>query len=479
MTPTGNVFIPGSSKTSNTGCVGDVVTQHIDKHYQKTGNLLIESFKGIKIPDSYISYQKEIVTTLYPKDLISSGTGEAIVDIFRDMCGGGYIKLNTTDKEDNEQTLSRKTNLTINRALRSAELTGVGAVLRTDTGVEIYSAAEFYYDDVKRIIYTAKNYVQGNTDGIMYEKRYIGKHKGEKVVITERQFNGEQITKTKYKPYDKYSETATQYMGLVILTNNPYNTDWVGVSALHNIMGELKALDLTIQEYNKALYFTSPKTFMLSTAVEVDIDGRPNIDLTNDVYVSVDANAIEDPKKMVETQQYAFYADKFRIKIEDDLNLILTKVGLDRKVLAFSTTSVERSATEIVAEDNRMYATIENRRTQYYEQFVDIINLVNYEQDKSITINFIPIQAFNMNMVTQNVIQKFSSGLQSLETAIKELNPRFTNEEVKAEIDRIKGDKEDMAKLMQQGVTDGATGQYGSSDAGNNNVAYRRGGYRD
>jgi hypothetical protein len=236
-------------------------------------------------------------------------------------------------------------------------------------------------------------------------------------------------------------------MGACVVTNNREDTNWVGLSAIHDINTLIRGMSLTLQEYNKAMYYTSPTTYIMNNLIETDIEGNPTIDLTQDTIAVVDGSGIEDPRKMMETVQYEFYAESFHRKLTDDMLTALSIVGLDQTMIALEGVNIERSATEINSEDNRSYATIEHRRTMYLPQLRKLISLINLNLLGSLEVTYVPVQSFNAQMNTQITTTQYQAGLISRKDAIKALDPKLNEEQVLERVEAIENEAKEKAEL--------------------------------
>lgn len=469
----------------NTQYYDDIVSQNVEKHYVPQ-SVDIEKYPGIKIPDSYISYQRLVNTTLSPKGISSMGTGVMIAEAIRDFTVGGYFDIDFKAgkmKEEEKQVMVSNIKSNINKAVYIAELFGTSCMVRTfvnnKTKVEILSPGQFWYDEDKNEFYSVTPAIVDGKDGYKYERRYIGKLNGEPVTRSKVFYKvGAGTGQTRRTTNTTFEVTEEligepEGLGITLFTHNPYNNDWVGVSCLDQVLYQLQALELSVHEYTKAMYFTKPRALMLSDAVQRNEDGSTELDLTTDVFVEIDAAALEDPKHIMETTQFKFDAQAFKTKIGDDLTLILSKVGLDTRILAFSSDSnrIEKTATQIASEDSRMSSTIEARREEYAPKLKNLAHLIDPEIDLAdFTVTFIPLHYLNFSAMTTNVTALKNSGLISDETALRMIHPRWNDKQIKEELNKLTKEKETNNGTINNGEQNGLNGtvQQQPTDTGTN-----------
>ncbi len=431
----------------------DIIAQNIKKHFI-TGMIPIQLYPGLKIPESYTNYQKVVNATLHPVDLISTGTGYMLTTAIRDMVAGGHFSIQLNDRKNSNYTdehwkvLQSKTKSLINKAILNAELYGNSAIVKGSRKVDIVRPFEFWYDEWNNIFYSVTPTVYNAKDGYMFEKRQMVDSKvqvvkffSEGAPISEPYSYHKTIT---FNPFvvDKDKYDTPEALGVSLFTHNPENENWIGISALDNVLGQLQAFDLSVHEYTKAMFFTKPRAILFNDAVDKDPNtGEPIMDLSQDVYVTVDAIAFDDPKQAIQTVQFKFDAEAFHRKINDDLGIILSKMGLDNRILSFSSQgTVEKTATQVVYEDSRVNALIENRREEYAEQIYRTVELLESVIDTDVDIRFVPLHYLNMTAMV-NVVQQMSAmDAISQEQKLRLIYPKWTDEEINQEIKKINGD---------------------------------------
>ncbi len=435
----------------------DIIAQNVKKHFV-VGKLPIELYPGLELPNSYTEYQKVVNATLHPVDLISTGTGYMLTTAIRDMVVGGHFSIQINrrvlDKHD-WKVLQSKTKSLINKAILNSELYGNAVIVKGSKKAEILRPFEFWYDEWDNVFYSVKPTVYGNKNGYMFEKRELREHKGKTFVFVDKFFD-EGVKPTlsdkkykyhktiKFNPFviDENDYDTPEALGISLFTHNPETESWIGISALDNVLGQLQAFDLSVHEYTKAMFFTKPRAILFNDAVDKDPEtGEPIMDLSQDVYVTVDAIAFDDPKQAIQTVQFKFDAEAFHRKINDDLGIILSKMGLDNRILSFSSQgTVEKTATQVVYEDSRVNALIENRREEYSAQIYRTVELLEAVLDTDVDVKFVPLHYLNMTAMV-NVVQQMSAmNAVSDEQKLRLIYPKWTEEEIKKEIQRINGD---------------------------------------
>jgi hypothetical protein len=431
----------------------DIVDQHLNKSFNRKITLDIERHPylslGTNLPGSYVKYIKSIINTLSGGGLVVTGYGDMFINIFSDMAGGGYLNISSSDKTLSLE--SAKTTDIVNKMIKGSEKLGQSLLTRTDGDIRVYQADSFFYNSTDNILYTTERILYRGTDTLKCDVRYVKKIRGKIIVyidtvfINNKTYNITTKITTKITPI--VSDDPLLVMGANIITNNREDTNWVGLSAIHDINTLIRGMSLTLQEYNKAMYYTSPTTYIMNNLIETDIEGNPTIDLTQDTIAVVDGSGIEDPRKMMETVQYEFYAESFHRKLTDDMLTALSVVGLDQSMIALEGVNIERSATEINSEDNRSYATIEHRRTMYLPQLRKLISLINLNILGEVEVTYVPVQSFNAQMNTNITTTQYQAGLISRRDAIKALDPKLNEEQVENRIRDIEQEEEKKAEL--------------------------------
>jgi hypothetical protein len=342
--------------------------------------------------------------------------------------------------------------------------------------------SEFWYERATNTFYSVTPEIVNNEDGYLYQKRSIeydwesdifyvkNDHTFKPLSVGwggSKELNMYSTYFPLFKEFNAFEPLTCEHLGVVITTNNPYNEDWIGVSSLDTVIEDIKSLEITMHEYDKLMLLTKPRAFILNEAVEYDVDGNPTLDMNNDVYVGIDGNAVDNPSDLVQISQYNFYAEKFETKIQGKMRYILSKLILDVSVTAFDNNKIERSATEIASSDSSMIASIENKRSEYKPQMISIIHLVNLDITDTINISFIPIQLSNWTSVVNNVTMLKGIQLISDETALRMLNPRYTDEQIKQELDRISKDNKTRQEMYSNGSSP-------PDSTGGNNYTHKR-----
>jgi hypothetical protein len=383
-----------------------------------------------------------------------------ISQAFSDLITGGNLDID-------ESNLNPLTKQRISQAVLQSLIFGTSAQVQFENNISIKSVAEFYYNDSDNIFYSATNVIKDSEDTILYEEREII---NDMLYITQQYTTLGKIYKKVYEvlPYDD-DITTSLALGVKIYTNNEMNDDWVGTSVFHEVIPDIQMLAITEHEYSKAMLYTKPRLFIQSEMIETDIHGNTNLDLTEDVYVAVDGSALPENQSILETSQFNFDAEAFSTKINDSLNLVLSKVGLDSKILAGGGSGVEKSAREIDSEDNRMFSRIEKYRDFYTPQIIDGIKLINLDTD-SIEIRFLPLQYMNFSSSVQNIQQLMNAGTVSYEKAVEILFPRMNDEQRTQEVMRIKEQRvmkgTDVVAMLSTTTTETTTNQIIKDDIG-------------
>lgn len=425
----------------------NIVTQNIDKFYVDR-RPIIQDHKGVnkmndKIPQSYLDNAREILSLLQPdKNLTSNGTAFMIAKSFTKYTCGTYLQI----RSENKETKTSRIHYDVSKFMRNSDLYGACLVYRNHETEKIVNAnnTEFYYNEEDNILYIARNVIIDGKDDVEYQTRYAKK----KYMYIEIEYSNNTTRKSIKKiPYTDEIGSISQ-LGGFILFNNDWNDDWTGESVLAPVIQDIKSYELMNHYFNQGVLFATPKLLMPSELIEYDELGDPIVDLTNDVFVPTDATG--DENSTPQMVQFNIQSKEMAVKLDKDLEKLLTNVGLDRMVVAQSNTTIEKTASEVASENTNMFATIEERRNMYTPQLEDLLEFLYTEK---ITFTFIPMQLLDFNSIANTISQLRSTNSISDEMAVRLLYPRMAGtEEETAEVARLKesADKAAEQAMMQK-----------------------------
>ena len=99
----------------------------------------------------------------------------------------------------------------------------------------------------------------------------------------------------------------------------------------------------------------------------------------------------------------------------------------------------QKTATQISAEEDQTRATIESKRRIADVSLQMLINdLCDYLSLGAISLQWPDSGMTNAYLRSQVITAEYSSGIRSLESAVKKLNPDWSQEEIDDEISRLK-----------------------------------------
>lgn len=135
---------------------------------------------------------------------------------------------------------------------------------------------------------------------------------------------------------------------------------------------------------------------------------------------------------------------------EQILNLILkkiaTNIGMSPKTIAAYLTegAVQKTATEIDAEDDATIAYIDIHRSEFEGPLNRLINTVGKYLGLSVTfaISFGISSLVNKDRVIDREIKKLDAGLTTKEDAIREINPEDDEQRIQERLSKIKAEEE-------------------------------------
>lgn len=452
----------------------DIVTQHMDKYYPPFNKKIpIEMFPDLNVPASYIMPIKDVMRTMSPF-VSSNRTIVSLSQRLTDLILGGYFSIVGEKGKNMNDLLTDSAKELLKMLVFNTELFGNSALARSPDGTfSIYNAGEFWYDDYNHVFYSVVPKTVGNADGYLYEERRLHDDDGFGTPYMSIRstfkpegygwsWNGRKDVKIKttYVAVDPTDDIQRQ-LGIVIVVSNPYNTDWQGVSTFASVLEDIKELELTYHEYTKTMFWVKPRAYMFSEAVYQDENGNQNIDTTRDIYIKVDGDMIDNPRDLVQISQYDFPAEAFNTKIQASLNKLLSKLGLDKSILAFSSDGVEKSATQDTSEQQIQNAVIENKRSLYRRQLVSALHIISGTEEY-INIEFVPNNKLNFSSNAQAISTLASVNMISIEKAVDWLNPRYDIKQKEEEVERIKELRKEMQVTDNQSNLDGSLDENGT-----------------
>lgn len=184
--------------------------------------------------------------------------------------------------------------------------------------------------------------------------------------------------------------------------------------------------------------------------------GKPNVEQNwnsgLDSFLYTQYDTIDGEQQKPVPVQFDLRSDEW-VKIRNNLlESMATALGISPSTIASYLNDISaRTAREISSEESSTTLFVETKRDLMKSVFNKIIERVlryyGYAQD--VSIKFSKAGQTNTSVLIENTKAKYESGLQSLETSVKELNPDMTPEQIEQEIIKIKKDKEESLKNQQ------------------------------
>lgn len=154
-----------------------------------------------------------------------------------------------------------------------------------------------------------------------------------------------------------------------------------------------------------------------------------------------------DTSSPIETWQPDIRAEQLRSIRNMLLENIATAVGLSPSSFAqYLVDSSARTAREVSAEESATALLVENKRELIAKPLADLLRAVLRFNGftGSASVGFSKAGQTNFSILTDNVTRLVGGGVMSIETAVKMIQPEMDDEQIAAEIGRIKEDKDSM-----------------------------------
>lgn len=431
MSIPGNVFYNSIQETIINN---DIVNQSIDRFYTYSKQPPIANHKGIPanndaIPKSYLDSGTRIDNLLNPVGLSSGGTARMLINSFNNYTCGCYLQVKSDKKENDLVCDIVHTKLA--QGVKVADTWGSCLFYKTDTKIESAPSTYFYYNEERNIIYIAKNVIVNGQDDVKYETRQI---KGKKLRVEIQYQNSSE--KIKVQNRVPFSGEGIEQLGCFILYRSEWDDDTTGISVLDSVVESLKAFEIMQHYSNQSILFSKPRLHIPNEMVEYDEMGEPLIDLSGiDVYTPTDASGQDSNDSLIPVQ-FDIPSDDFGRKKDDDLELILSKVGLGNIVLAKGSVAAEKTAKEVISESSNMFTTIEMRRINYSPQLKKLVAFI-FPKER-IRISFLPLDFMDYHTTAVTVSTLKAVNLISNEVAVPLMYPRMIGtRDLQEEIDRL------------------------------------------
>lgn len=253
-------------------------------------------------------------------------------------------------------------------------------------------------------------------------------------------------------PFNKIGIVPFKYTkGVDNLPNLPY-----GQSMIQNIISYLYLYDYMHGALNTDLYLGRGRVLAKKSIQNPDNKNKAanwNKGLDSFLFTTYEGQ-ITDEQKPVPVQFDLRSNDWEQIK-NNLLESIAMTIGISPSTIAgWIADGSNRTAREISSEESSTALLVESKRkllTKPINQLIDDILLCNgYEQ--CVEVKFSKSGETNTTLLLENTTNAYNSGLKSLYMAVKSINPDMSEDEVNAEIERIKADAKDKQALQPMDI---------------------------
>ncbi len=259
------------------------------------------------------------------------------------------------------------------------------------------------------------------------------------------------------KRLDEEEELSFDDIGCYVLKRTENSTVIpdipLGDSILVDNIPHLLKYDLVMTKHITDIYIASGKVYLPSHSSPSNFMGD-GLERSVEKQVNFGGNANGGGASKPEAVQFELRSDQWKILKEEiytDLSLGF-RIGLGYLVPHLSS-GVEKTATEISAEENMTTSTIENLRTLISSGVNNCLNLVLKHYNAQITngveytfndlkyrvkVMFSKAGLTNITNRIDQSLKQYEKGTQSLFKTIQNINPDWSKQQVDEEIERIK-----------------------------------------
>ncbi len=150
---------------------------------------------------------------------------------------------------------------------------------------------------------------------------------------------------------------------------------------------------------------------------------------------------LENDKAKPESIQFNLRIEEWNAELDKQASIIASRLKISASDLdSCLNNGVQKTATEVSTETDLTASTITKKRNDFAPQLKELIRTISKCQNYSFEDIFIewPLSGLSNMIIRNQVIStQHQSGLLSTETAIKKLNPNWSAEEIKEELERI------------------------------------------
>ena len=264
----------------------------------------------------------------------------------------------------------------------------------------------------------------------------------------KEQFGEIKIGVPKRLPFDRIGIVPFKFTnGIDNLPNLPY-----GQSLLQNIQAYLYLYDYMYGAMNTDLYLGRGRVLAKKSIQNPDNKNNNlnwNSAFDNFLFTAYEGQAT-DEQKPVPVQFDLRSADWENIK-NNILESIAMTLGISTSTIAgWINDGSNRTAREISSEESSTALFVESKRkliTRSLNELInDILQFNGYEE--CVEVKFSKSGETNTTLLLENTTNAYNSGLKSLYASVKAINPDMSEDEIQAEIERIKQDNKDKQAMQ-------------------------------
>ncbi len=264
----------------------------------------------------------------------------------------------------------------------------------------------------------------------------------------KQQFGDIDIGVPKKLPFDRIGIVPFKYTkGVDNLPNLPY-----GQSMLQNIMAYLYLYDYAHGALNTDLYLGRGRVLAKKSIQNPDKkDGNKgwNSNLDSFLFTAYEGQTTEEQKPV--PVQFDLRSQDWESIKNNILESIAMTIGISTSTIAgWIADGSNRTAREISSEESATALLVESKRkllTKAINELIgDILQFNGFTE--CVEVKFSKSGETNTTLLLENTTNAYNSGLKSLYSAVKAINPDMSEDEITDEIERIKNDSKEKQKQM-------------------------------
>ena len=275
--------------------------------------------------------------------------------------------------------------------------------------------------------------------------------------ITYKLYKGTLYNLGKEMPLEARSETQdledvnfnTNKLTVVYIPNKKPNRLWrgsdLGQSDLSGVESLLDALDETYTSWMRDIRLGRARIVVPENMLKT-VDGKRKFDIDKEIYEGLKWDPNSDAK--ITPQQFALRVEEHRQTTRELIEKIVSVCGYSPASFGIGTEGGQAAtATEIKAKESKSFKT-RNKKAKYWERGLEYILEVWLEIDKELFNSQTVVEKPNVTIsdsIKQDPLEKADSieklnraEAASVEVKVRMLHPDWKDEEIEAEVERIK-----------------------------------------